>query len=120
MKDIKIIVDGKRLFHCEYRFGYQIQKDANQADLKPLISKLFEVYTNPNSSIQKKEEAKNALLFLEEYLAAENSGNFKDKEMIYLRRDQKKAIENGRNARRRDISNSYSFRQVALRDKDKL
>lgn len=71
-----IVIDGQKLMHCMFKHGNKVQKKA-QFEVQESIITLWNTYKSPNTSPVKREEAKQALLFWERYLAEEMSANLK-------------------------------------------
>jgi hypothetical protein len=109
-----ITIDGKRLWYCEMRAGDKNNKKAF-LDLQDTILDLWNIYSLPTASERKKNEAKEGLLYYEEYLKLNISGQAENN-LIKPTDEQRRQIYNERHARQRDMLNVYDKKMVALDD----
>jgi hypothetical protein len=110
-----ITIDGKRLWFCEMRAGSKKNKSA-YLDLQPAILSLWNTYTSETASQRKKDEAKEGLLYYDNFLKIHIDGPSETNDTIPLTQDQKLQIYAERNARDRDLLNHYDKKMVSLDD----
>lgn len=109
-----ITIDGTRLYYCEMRSGSKNTKKAF-LDLQPTILSLWNIYNDSTKSETKREEAKQALLYYEEFLKLSISGTPEDN-LIKSTPELMNKIYSERNACQRDILNFYDKKRVNLDD----